>query len=131
MDTPCRECLPGDLRDLLCAEGPMRQELQRWLHGEIIRAELPVAVLQVVSSFAFTPVAERCVEAQHSIMKKHLGFNRAGPLACSVALRSGTLIAPTLTQKPEMLRGVVCMLCSDTAHPPVCHFPRPLYPCHM
>ena len=115
LDEPARQLLPADVRDFLSAEGPLRRHLCSWLRGDILRAQLPVEVMKVIASFAFIPVAERCVEAQHSIMKKRLGFNRAGPLACSLALRSGTLIAPTLLRQPEMLKELAAVF-AETRH---------------
>ena len=94
------------LRALL-SEHEHRCALERWIAGELARVQLPREVLEILAPLTFVPVAERIIEAQHSIIKKKVGFTRAGPVACSLALRSGMFLEDTLRKRPHELESLI------------------------
>ena len=90
------------LSDPLC-----RNHLDEWVAGEIVRTQLPSHVLEILAPLLFVPVAERVIEAKHSIMKKRAGFSRAGPVACSLALRTPMFLGPVLQKHPAELNTLI------------------------
>ena len=101
-----RDSYPSSICKLFAHAGPFREHLQRWVEGGCARAMLPADLLLCISRFNFIPIAERCIEAQHSRVKKRTGFNRAGPVACSLALRGGSFIEGTLQRDPTLIRDL-------------------------
>ena len=103
---PGKAALPLIIRNLL-SEPHTLEQLQRWESGVVSRAELPREVLASLAPLTFIPIAERVIEAQHSIMKKRLGYARAGPVACSMALRGGSFLEQVLRKEPGQFEVLV------------------------
>ena len=98
--------LPPFLHNFL-GKPMVRAQLQRWVAKEVLRAELPREVLSIMAPLTFVPIAERVIEGHHSIIKKRVGYARAGPVACSMALRSSSLLEHILHNHPGQFENLV------------------------
>ena len=99
--------MPSCIHQLMSERGPHRQPLQAWVAGNISRENLPGDTLAIIAGFNFIPISERYIEAKHSIVKRHGGYHRAGPAACSMALRGGPLLESCLARDPAHFADLV------------------------